>query len=203
MRLKRKAGDTVFGTLLLVPSILIVGGFIFLPVVQSLFYSFFDFKLTRKKMPLVWNSFDNYRSLWESGKLQNAFVITFQFMLMVVITVFVLGLIMSLFMNKGRRGERLTRTLSLLPWGTPTIIAALLWSWMFQGEYGVVNFLLLKLHIIKEPVGFLVNPHTALGAVGVAAIWKQLPFMFIMLLAGLQGIPTEMYEAAHIDGASG
>ena len=58
----------------------------FLPVVQSVFYSFFNFKLTRKKMPLVWNNFDNYKSLWESGKLQNAFAITFQFMILVVVS---------------------------------------------------------------------------------------------------------------------
>jgi multiple sugar transport system permease protein len=202
MTLKSKTGDKVFGTILLLPSILIVGGFIFLPVVQSVFYSFYNFKLTRKKLPLVWNDFGNYRSLWESGKLQNAFGITFQFMILVVLVVFLMGLIMSLFMNRGSSGERLTRTLTLLPWGTPTVIVALLWSWMFQAEYGVVNFILMKLYIISEPVGFLVNPNTALASVGVAAIWRQLPFMFIMLLAGLQGIPTEMYEAAHIDGAS-
>ncbi len=202
MKLKSKAGDNVFGTLLLMPSILIVGGFIFLPVVQSVFYSFFNFKLTRKKMPLEWNNFGNYSSLWESGKLQNAFAITFQFMILVVLIVFLMGLIMSLFMNRGRSGVRLTRTLTLLPWGTPTVIVALLWSWMFQPEYGVINFILLRLHLISEPVGFLVNPDSALVSVGIAAIWRQLPFMFIMLLAGLQGIPGEMYEAAHIDGAS-
>jgi multiple sugar transport system permease protein len=202
MTLKNKTGDNVFGTILLLPSILIVGGFIFLPVVQSVFYSFFSYKLTRKKVPLVWNNFDNYRSLWESGKLQNAFAITFEFMFIVVAAVFLMGLLMAIFMNKGNSGERTTRSLALLPWGTPTVIVALLWSWMFQGEYGVVNFILLKLHFIAESVSFLANPHTALGAVAVAATWRQLPFMFIMLLAGLQGIPTEMYEAAHIDGAS-
>lgn len=153
-------------------------------------------------MPLVWNDFENYRSLWESGKLHNAFIITFQFMILVVLVVFLMGLLMSLFMNRGNSGERLTRTLTLLPWGTPTVIVALLWSWMFQPEYGVVNFILMKLHVISDPIGFLVNPETALASVGVAAIWRQLPFMFIMLLAGLQGIPGEMYEAAHIDGAS-
>ncbi|MGL1890113.1 MAG: sugar ABC transporter permease [Spirochaetaceae bacterium] len=202
MSLKTKTGDRIFGTVLLLPSILIVGGFIFLPVLQSVYYSFFKYKLTRKKMPLIWNHFENYLELWESGKIQNAFVITFQFMLIVVLIVFLLGLIMSLFMNRGKAGERATRSLALLPWGTPTVIVALLWSWMFQAEYGVVNFILLKLHIIAQPMSFLVNPNTALGSVAVAAIWRQLPFMFIMLLAGLQGIPKEMYEAADIDGAT-
>ena len=202
MTLKNKTGDTLFGTMLLLPAMLIVGGFIFLPVLQSVYYSFFNFKLTRKRIPLVWNNFANYRSLIESGQLQNAFVITFQFMLIVVATVFILGLVMSLSLNRGRRQERLSRSLALLPWGTPTVIVALLWSWMFQAEYGVVNFILLKLHIIRDPLSFLVNPDTALGAVAVAAVWRQLPFMFIMLLAGLQGIPREMYEAARIDGSS-
>lgn len=202
MTLKEKTGDRLFGTILLLPAIGIVGGFVFLPVVQSVYYSFFNFKLTRKKLPLIWNDFENYKTLWESGKLQNAFEITFTFMFMVVVTVLIMGLIMSLLMNRGRGGERLTRSLALLPWGTPTVIVALLWSWMFQSEYGVINFLLLKLHIIARPLSFLVNPNTALGSVAVAAIWRQLPFMFIMLLAGLQGIPKEMYEAAHIDGAS-
>lgn len=202
MVLKNKTGNNLFGTLLLLPAIGIVGGFIFLPVVQSVFYSFFNYKLTRKKLPLDWNNFNNYRSLWESGKLQNAFSITFTFMAIVVIVVFFLGLLMALLLSKGKKGERLTRSLALLPWGTPTVIVALLWSWMFQGEYGVVNFLLIQFHIIAEPISFLANPDTALTAVAVAAIWRQLPFMFIMLLAGLQGIPAEMYEAAYIDGAS-
>lgn len=202
MTLKNKTGDRIFGSLLLLPSILIVGGFIFLPVLQSVYYSFFTFKLTRKKMPLQWNDFENYKGLIESGKLQNAFLITFQFMVIVVVTVLILGLVMSLVMNRGKKGERTTRSLALLPWGTPTVIVALLWSWMFQAEYGVVNFLLMKIRLISEPISFLVNPDTALNSVAVAAIWRQLPFMFIMLLAGLQGIPREMYEAAHIDGAS-
>ncbi len=200
--MKTKTGDSLFGTILLLPSILIVGGFIFLPLVQSVFYSFFNYKLTRKKMPLDWNSFENYTGLWESGKLQNAFSVTFTFMFLVVIAVLVLGMIMALLMSRGSKGMRLKRSLSLLPWGTPTVIVALLWSWMFQGEYGVVNFLLMRLHIIAEPISYLANPDTALGSVAVAAIWRQLPFMFIMLLAGLQGIPKEMYEAAYIDGAT-
>ncbi|MBN2625024.1 MAG: sugar ABC transporter permease [Spirochaetales bacterium] len=201
MKKNEQRGDRIFGAVLLVPSILIVGGFIFLPVIQSLYYSFFDYKLTRKKVPLTWNSFGNYRSLWESGKLQHAFSVTFQFMVIVVVLVFLLGLVMALLLNRGGKGERAKRTLALLPWGTPTVIVALLWSWMFQPEYGVVNFFLLKLHLVAEPISFLVNPNTALGSVAVAAVWKQLPFLFIMLLAGLQGVPSEMYEAAHIDGA--
>ncbi len=197
-----KISSSVFGSLLMLPAAGIVGGFIFLPVIQSVYYSFFTFKLTRKKLPLIWNNFDNYRQVWETGRLQNAFSITFQFMLMVVAAVFILGLILALLLNRGRTNERLTRSLGLLPWGTPTVITALLWSWMFQGEYGFINFLLLRLGLIAKPISYLVNPSTALAAVAVAAVWRQLPFMFIMLLAGMQGIPGEMYEAAYIDGAN-
>lgn len=202
MKLKSKTGDRVFGTVLLLPSIFIVGGFIFLPVLQSVFYSFYNFKLTRKKLPLDWNNFDNYKKLIESGKLQNAFFVTFQFMMVVVIVVLILGIIMALLMSKGKSEDRVKRSLALLPWGTPTVIVALLWSWMFQSEYGVINFILLKLQFIQEPLSFLVNPETALWSVAVAATWRQLPFMFVMILAGLQNIPKEMYEAATIDGAS-
>ncbi len=202
MSLKQKTGDTIFGTILLLPSILIVGGFIFLPVLQSVFYSFYNFKLTRRKDPLIWNNFENYKNLIDTGKLQNAFGITFKFMIVVVVVVLILGIIMALLMNQGKSQNRVKRSLALLPWGTPTVIVALLWSWMFQSEYGVVNFILLNLHIIKEPISFLVNPDTAIWSVAVAATWRQLPFMFIMILAGLQNIPKEMYEAATIDGAS-
>lgn len=179
-----------------------MGGFVFLPVFQSVLISFQDFKLARGTSSYPWIGLDNYKLLWEQGDLQHAFWITFSFMLMVVIIILVFSMILSLFFNQGKSSDRTMRSLILLSWGTPTVIVALLWSWMFQAQYGIINYVLLKLGLISESISFLAHPDTALGSVAVAAIWRQLPFMFLMLLSGLQGIPKEMYEAARIDGVN-
>ncbi|UJF35730.1 carbohydrate ABC transporter permease [Paenibacillus hexagrammi] len=105
-------------------------------------------------------------------------------------------------MNSPIRFRKLTRTLILIPWTVPTIVASLLWMWLFQPQYGVINYMLQKLGFIDTPYQWLADLKLALPAVMTAALWRQLPFMTTMLLAGMQGISEDMYEAAKIDGAN-
>jgi multiple sugar transport system permease protein len=194
--------DRIFGIALMLPALFIVGIAIFIPVVQSVTMSFLDYRLSRNTDGHLWNSFANYQAMISSGDLQHAFAITFSFMILVVLLLFGIGMILALAFNTGKRNERLLRTLILLPWVTPTIISALLWSWIFQPQYGILNYLLTAVGAIGEPLNWLSSPTLALPSVAAAALWRQVPFMFLMLLAGLQGIPKEMYEAAWIDGTS-
>ena len=105
--------------------------------------------------------------------------------------------------NKKFRGRGVVRAVSLIPWVTPGILIGLMWRWMYDGNYGVLNDILQKLHIINKSIPFLAQANTAFPAVVVTIIWQGIPFFALMILAGLQGIPGELYEAADMDGATG
>jgi multiple sugar transport system permease protein len=99
-----------------------------------------------------------------------------------------------------RRGRRAARTFLLIPWTLPTAIIAVLWMWIFNDQYGVINALLLRIGIVDSPIAWLGRPQTAMVTIIMADVWKAFPFVLIVLLAGLQSIPREMYEAIEIDG---
>jgi ABC-type sugar transport system permease subunit len=95
------------------------------------------------------------------------------------------------------------RAAMLAPWAIPTVISARMWTWMWNDQQGVINALLQGLHIIKNPVVWLAEPSTAIPAIIITDVWKTTPFMALLLLAGLQTISDDLYEAARIDGATG
>ncbi len=193
--------DRIFALLLILPIIIVVSFTILYPVVRTVFMSFFDYKLIANYPPL-WNNFQNYKELFQEGDLFNSIGITFKFMMMAVLLVFILGLGSAVALNKKFRGRSLLRSILLLPWAVPTVITALLWLWIFQPQYGVLNYLLVKLNIIQEPFAWVTSIKYSLFSVVIAATWRQIPFMTTMMLAGLQSIPKEFYEAAYMDGAN-
>ncbi|MBQ3479787.1 MAG: sugar ABC transporter permease, partial [Clostridia bacterium] len=101
------------------------------------------------------------------------------------------------------KGRGVVRAVSLIPWVTPGVLIALMRRWMYDGNYGVINDLLMRLGLIKENIAFLSKPGTAMASVIVTIVWQGIPFFALMLLAGLQGISYDLYEAASIDGATG
>ena len=105
---------------------------------------------------------------------------------------------LALILNKKFRGRGIVRSVSLIPWVTPGVLIGLMWKWIYDGNYGVLNDILMRLHMIEEPVTFLANTTTAFPSVILTIIWQGIPFFAIMILAGLQGIPQELYEAADI-----
>ena len=95
------------------------------------------------------------------------------------------------------------RAMMLVPWAIPTVVAAQMWQWMYNDTYGVINDLGVRTHILSHPTRWIAEPNTALGPRSAAVdIWKTTPFVALLLLAGLQVIPTDLYEAARVDGAS-
>lgn len=112
-----------------------------------------------------------------------------------------LGLLIAVALNADVRGQKFFRTAFLIPWGIPYAISAVVFRWIEHPQYGALNAALLQLGVIEQGVGILGNPDTALLGVVVADIWIGTPFMAIIILAGLQSIPVELYEAASIDGA--
>lgn len=112
----------------------------------------------------------------------------------------VLGLSIALALSVPFRGRSLVRAAVLVPWAIPTVVSAKLWAWMLNDEFGILNFVLLGLGIISAPVAWVADPDLALAAVIAVDVWKTTPFMVLLVLAGLQMLPQDCYEAARVDG---
>jgi ABC-type sugar transport system permease subunit len=113
-----------------------------------------------------------------------------------------IGLWLALALNRAFRGRGLVRAAVLVPWAIPTVVSALLWRFMFEGQHGIVNSLLVSTGLLGEPVVWFIDPLAAWVPVILADVWKTTPFVALLLLAGLQNIDASLYEAARIDGAS-
>jgi multiple sugar transport system permease protein len=114
---------------------------------------------------------------------------------------FVLGFVLALLMTKPFKGRGLYSGLVFYPWALSAFAIGLIWAWMFNGQFGIINDILKKIGLIHQNIGFLSDPKYALISVIIANIWCGIPFFAIMLLAALQSVPSEIYEAAEIDGA--
>jgi multiple sugar transport system permease protein len=119
-----------------------------------------------------------------------------------VVLQFIAGFAAALLLQQAFRARALVRTLTLLPWIIPGVVVGLIWEWLYQPNYGVLNDLLMRAGLMQERVAWLSSPDLAMAAVVFANVWRGIPFFAIMLLAGLQAVPDELYEAAHVDGAN-
>lgn len=145
---------------------------------------------------------ENYEKLWNSGDFWNALKVSLIYTFVSVPIELVLGLGLALLLNREFRGKYFAQAAILFPWAIPTVINARIWAWMFNGQYGVINDILVRLGFLESSFPFLAKPDAALGAMLFITIWKTSSFMALILLAGLQSIPDHLYEAARMDGAS-
>ena len=147
-------------------------------------------------------SFDNYaRALGRDELVRLALGHTLVFAAVSTVGQYILGLLIALFLHERIPARGLFRVLFLIPWMFPAVVPGIVWRWMLDGQFGIVNELLLRVGLIHSYVAWLGTPDTALPATIVANIWRGFPFMLVMLLAALQVIPGELYEAAGVDGA--
>lgn len=145
---------------------------------------------------------DHYRTLWGDQRLWQSLANTCYFAVVSVSLEIILGLGAALLLQQIFPARGLVRALVLTPWFVPTVVAARLWEWMYNPQFGVVNFLLVQSGLLREGVNWLGHPTLALHAAIVADVWKTMPFAALLLLAGLQTIPQDLYRAAQVDGAS-
>ncbi|TNJ67116.1 sugar ABC transporter permease [Paenibacillus hemerocallicola] len=143
----------------------------------------------------------NYIDLVKDSLFWKAVWNTVVFTLVAVIGKTVFGMIMALVLNEKIVFRNVFRVLLFLPWTIPTIVSVFTWQWIYSDVGGVLNFLLLKAHLISQPVGWLASPDLAMFSVILVNVWRGIPFMGIAILAGLQTLSKEMYEAAMLDGA--
>jgi trehalose/maltose transport system permease protein len=187
---------------LLVPALAVVAFVAIYPLGKTVYQSFTNQEFLAGLEPTKWVGLDNYRTLWHDPAFRHSVWVTVKFTLITVSFEFVLGLIIALVVNSHFRGRGLMRAVMLVPWAIPTVVAAKIWQWMLDDVFGVVNDLLMKLHIISHPHAWISDPATSLASVSAVDIWKTTPFVALLLLAGLQVIPKDLYEAADVDGAS-
>jgi trehalose/maltose transport system permease protein len=198
--LQRK--QTRLAWVLLLPALAAVGFVALYPLGQTIYYSFTDQQFLAGIEPTKWVGLANYNDLIHDSLFRDAVVRTVKFTLITVAFEFVLGMIIALVVNSGFKGRGVMRAMMLVPWAIPTVVAAQMWKWMYNDIYGVVNDSGVRLHLISHNVAWLAQPNTSLGSAAAVDIWKTTPFVALLLLAGLQVIPQELYEAARVDGAS-
>jgi multiple sugar transport system permease protein len=180
--------------------ILVLFVFIY-PIFRTTSLSFLHFNLGTGFHPRF-AGLENFARLISDSRFFSSLWITALFTAASVALGFLLGLMAALAAEKIRKGRQTVRTLVLIPWTLPTAIIAVLWMWIFNDQYGFINAILARLGIIDSPIAWLGKPHTALLSITMADVWKAFPFVFIILLAGLQSIPREMYEAIEVDGGT-
>ncbi|RKN82048.1 sugar ABC transporter permease [Paenibacillus ginsengarvi] len=152
-------------------------------------------------VPAKFIGLGNYIELIKDSLFWKAVWNTVVFTLVAVIGKTVFGMIMALVLNEKIVFRNVFRVLLFLPWTIPTIVSVFTWQWIYSDVGGVLNFLLLKAHLISGPVGWLASPDLAMFSVILVNIWRGIPFMGIAILAGMQTLSKEMYEAAMLDGA--
>lgn len=146
--------------------------------------------------------FGNFLVLFQDERFRSAILNTALFCLISVSLELILGLIFALVLHQKFFCRSFARAVSFLPWALPTAVMAVAWKWIFNDTYGVFNDILLRLHLIKEPLAWLGRPNLAFFCIILAEVWKCAPFVTVIILAGLQTIPLELYEAIRVDGAN-
>ena len=198
---KLRRRQTRLAWLLLVPSLAVVAFVAIYPLGKTVYQSFTDQEFLALE-PAHWVGLQNYRDLLHDSVFRSAVWKTIEFTLITVGLEFALGLAIALVVNSSFKGRGVMRAIMLVPWAIPTVVAAQMWKWMLDDTFGVVNDAGVKLHLLSHYHAFISDPHTALAAVCAVDIWKTTPFVALLLLAGLQVIPGDLYEAADVDGAS-
>jgi len=193
--------QTRLAWLLVLPTLLVVAFVAGYPLAQVFYYSFHRADISFVE-PTEFVGFKNYIFLLQDPDFRGALWNTLRFTVASVFLETVLGLAIALVIHSNFRGRGIVRAAILIPWAIPTVVSAKMWQWMLNDIYGVINVILLNTGLVANKIAFLANPNTVLWAMVAVDVWKNTPFMALLLLAGLQLIPSDIYEAADIDGAS-
>src|SRR6476619_3445306 len=198
---KRRRRQTRLAWLLLIPSLAVVAFVAIYPLGKTVYQSFTNQEFLALE-PTKWLGLQNYRELGHDTVFRHSVWKTVEFTLITVGFEFALGLAIALVVNSSFKGRGVMRAIMLVPWAIPTVVAAQMWKWMLDDTFGVVNDAGTRLHVLSHSRAWISDPSTALASVCAVDIWKTTPFVALLLLAGLQVIPGDLYEASEVDGAS-
>ncbi len=201
MRTSFSTSERTFGYLLLSPLLIVLLIFSFFPIGYSFFLSLHRIILSLPHLGESFVGLANYKSLLGDPAALNSFTVTIIFVAAATIFEVSVGLIIALVINESFRARGIVRAAILIPWAIPTVVASQLWRFAFNDQYGIVNYILFGADIAHYKA-WLADPVSALAAIILADVWKTSSFASLIILAGLQTIPDELYEAARVDGAN-
>ena len=187
--------------ILRLPACLLMGLIMIYPLGKVFYLSFQHYNPT-KPFTNGFAGLDNFITIFTKKEFYNALGVSAKFVACEVVLQLIFGMIVALILNQKFKGRGFFRALTFIPWALSGVLTAVLWSIMFNQHFGVLNDLLAKLGIIKEPIAWLANTKFVLGSVIVAELWRGIPFFAISLLAAMQGLPDDIYEAARVDGST-
>lgn len=186
--------------LLLAPMMLIMGVLVFYPIAVTFSYSLKKWKLTAPG-DIRFIGFDNYKNILKSESFWYSLQNTLFLLMLVVVATSILGVLVSLFLNIQVKGAGILLAIAVLPWALPPYVNGILWRFVFHSGYGFMNKVLIGLGMVDKPVKWLTSRWMLLVVVAIVVVWRSVPFMALVCLAGRQSIPHGLYEAAKIDGA--
>lgn len=197
---KFKNKNIGFLLFLMLPAIVLLTVTIIGPLINAIGISFQDYSMLNQEHS--WNNFANYKSILGSSDFYHSFKVTLHYVFFAVGLDLILGLSMALLLNQKIKFRAFFRSIVMIPWAIPTIVTGLIFLWIYQPDFGVLNYILKSLGIINENITWLGSFDFAIWSIIVVAVFRQTPLVGVMLLAGMQNISPSLYEAAKIDGAS-
>jgi len=204
MKKKRKLtiSDKTFGLLMMMPAVALLLIVIALPIAKSIYTSFCDYKISNLNHP-VWNDFKNYKDLFRNGQFFGYLKTTLVYVVFSVLLQTVLGFAIALLLNTRIRGRGVVRGIFMIPWVIPSVVIAILWKLLLNEQFGAINYMLFKSGIFSTVnVSWMMKPNLAMLAIILASSWREIPYMMVMILAGLQSVDSALIESALVEGAN-
>jgi len=183
----------------LAPGLILFSIFTVFALGFAFYLTFREWNILEPEKPFV--GLQNYQDMVGDEDFRRSIINTAYFTGASVPLGMAIGLAVALLLNQPIRGRGLLRTLYFLPNITPFVVSAIIWKWLYNGDYGLFNFYLLKTHLITQPLTWLSDKNLAMPAVVLMSVWASVGFSMVVYLAGIQSIPNDLYEAARIDGA--
>jgi multiple sugar transport system permease protein len=185
--------------LFIAPGVIVFSVFTLAALVFAIYLTFHRWSIIEPTKPYV--GLQNYADMMHDERFVQSVLNTLYFTGASVPITMIIGLVLALLLNQPIRGRAVFRTAYYLPVITPFVVSALLWKWLYNGQYGLFNYYLMKGHLIDQPLLWLSDQHLAMPAVVLMTIWSGVGFSMVVYLAGLQAIPESVYESAKLDGA--
>ncbi|MEN8113299.1 MAG: sugar ABC transporter permease [Actinomycetota bacterium] len=186
---------------LILPAVILFSLLLGYPILRGLYLSLFDVSiLDRTGGEFV--GLENYRQLLGDPRFWHSLWVTVTYTALSVVATYFIGLGIALLLNREFRGSSIVQTGLIFPWAVPAVVAVLIFKWMLDAQYGIVNDILMDIGIIDQPIAWLTSSASAFPAVVATTVWKQFPIAALVLLAGLKAVPVDIIEASEVDGAT-
>lgn len=198
-RIRRRTWAERSAYLFILPAVLVFSVFTFAAFAFAVWLTFHRWSIIEPEKPFVGTQ--NYQDLLQDERFGQSIFNTVYFTGAAVPLTMAIGLMLAMLLNQPLRGRGLLRTAYYLPVITPFVVAAIIWKWLYNGDFGLFNYYLMRANLIDEPLLWLSSKNLAMPAVILMTVWAGVGFSMVVYLAGLQAIPEELYESSKVDGA--